>query len=49
MTTDNKEALLLNWLPALSIMFQTSYTSTSKPLPDPAGGNIQNGQVLFPQ
>ena len=49
MTADNKEALLLNWLPPLSIMFQTSYTSTSKALPDPAGGNSQNGQVLFPQ
>ena len=49
MTTDNKEALLLNWLPPLSIMFQTSYTSTSKSLPDPVGGNSQNGQVLFPQ
>ena len=49
MTTDNKEALLLNWLPPLSIMFQTSYTSTSKALPDPVGGNSQNGQVLFPQ
>ena len=49
MTTDNKEALLLNWLPPLSIMFQTSYTSTSKALPDTLGGNTQNGQVLFPQ
>lgn len=49
MTADNKEALLLNWLPPLSIMFQTSYTSTSKALPDPVGGNSQNGQVLFPQ
>jgi len=49
MTTDNKEALLLNWLPPLSIMFQTSYTSTSKALPDPVSGNSQNGQVLFPQ
>ena len=51
MTTDNKEALLLNWLPPLSIMFQTSYTSTAKTLPDPgpSGGNSQNGQVLFPQ
>jgi hypothetical protein len=49
-TTDNKEALLLNWLPPLSIMFQTSYTSTSKALPDVTGvGNSQNGQVLFPQ
>jgi hypothetical protein len=49
MTTDNKEGLLLNWLPPLSIMFQTSYTSTSKALPDPVSGNSQNGQVLFPQ
>jgi hypothetical protein len=49
MTTDNKEALLLNWLPPLSIMFQTSYTSTAKALPDPVSGNSQNGQVLFPQ
>jgi len=52
LTTDNKEALLLNWLPPISIMFQTSYTSTSKALPDsdPAlSGNSQNGQVLFPQ
>jgi len=51
MTTDNKEALLLNWLPPLSIMFQTSYTSTSKALPDPnvSSSNSQNGQVLFPQ
>lgn len=49
MTADNKEALLLNWLPPLSIMFQTSYTSIAKALPDPAGGNSQNGQVLFPQ
>ncbi len=50
MTADNKEALLLNWLPPVSIMFQTSYTSTSKPLPDVSGiGNSQNGQVLFPQ
>jgi hypothetical protein len=49
-TADNKEALLLNWLPPLSIMFQTSYTSTSKALADPAAaGNSQNGQVLFPQ
>jgi len=50
LTADNKEALLLNWLPPISIMFQTSYTSTSKALPDSGGtGNSQNGQVLFPQ
>jgi hypothetical protein len=49
MTADNKDALLLNWLPPLSIMFQTSYTSTAKALPDPVAGDSQNGQVLFPQ
>ena len=51
MTTDNKEALLLNYLPPISIMYQTSYTSTSKSLPDSAvtGSDSQNGQVLFPQ
>lgn len=49
MTADNKEALLLNTLPPLSIMFQTSYTSTGKALPDPVAGDSQNGQVLFPQ
>lgn len=49
MTADNKEALLLNWLPPLSIMVQGSYTSTAKALPDPVSGNSQNGQVLFPQ
>jgi hypothetical protein len=49
-TSENKEALLLNWMPPLSMMLQTSYTSTSKALPDPVGGaNSQNGQVLLPQ
>jgi hypothetical protein len=47
--------LLLNQVPALSLMFQTSYTSTSKALPDsgttptPVMGKAQDGQVLFPQ
>jgi hypothetical protein len=48
--------LLLNQVPALSMMFQTSYTSTSKALPDsgagatpPVIGKAQDGQVLFPQ
>jgi len=50
-TSDNKEALLLNQLPPLSMMFQTSYTSTSKALPElnAGAGPGQNGQVLFPQ
>lgn len=44
--------LLLNQVPALSMMFQTSYTSTSKALPDSGTGVVgraQDGQVLFPQ
>jgi hypothetical protein len=51
--------LLLNQVPPLSLMFQTSYTSTSKALPDSGAGNApptapvigkaQDGQVLFPQ
>ncbi len=50
--------LVLNQIPPLSIMFQTSYTKTKSALPDsnpppgnPAlvGANAQNGQVLFPQ
>lgn len=49
MTSDEKESLLLNQLPPLSLLFQTSYTKTSKPLPDPVAGDSQNGQVLLPQ
>jgi hypothetical protein len=43
--------LLLNQVPPLSMMFQTSYTKTKQPLPDSAvpGANAQDGQVLFPQ
>jgi hypothetical protein len=43
--------LVLNQIPPLSFMFQTSYTSTKSALPDSAGTgtNSQNGQVLFPQ
>jgi len=42
--------LLLNQVPPLSMMFQTSYTSTSQALPDSAvPGKAQDGQVLFPQ
>jgi hypothetical protein len=43
--------LLLNQVPPLSFMFQTSYTKTKTALPDSAipGDNAQNGQLLFPQ
>ena len=43
--------LLLNQVPPLSFMFQTSYTKTKTALPDSAvaGGNAQDGQLLFPQ
>ena len=43
--------LLLNQVPPVSFMFQTSYTKTKTALPDSAvaGGNAQDGQLLFPQ
>jgi hypothetical protein len=43
--------LLLNQVPPLSIMFQTSYTKTKAALQDTNnnGDIAQNGQVLFPQ
>ena len=44
--------LLLNQVPPLSFMFQTSYTKTKSALPDSdgtAGDMAQNGQLLFPQ
>ncbi len=43
------EALALNWLPPLSVQFIASYTKLKTALPDPAGGNSQNGQVQFPE
>lgn len=50
-TTNKEQALLLNQMPPLSLMFQTSYTRTKQALPDSAipGVNAQDGQVLFPQ
>src|SRR6185503_14577565 len=49
-TPENKEALLLNWIPPLSVMFQASYTKTKTALPDSSGAGLaQNGQVLFPE
>jgi hypothetical protein len=43
--------LLLNYVPPLSLMFQTSFTKTGAALPDSkmAGATAQDGQVLFPQ
>ena len=43
--------LLLNQVPPLSFMFQTSYTKTKAAVQDQnnAGDIAQNGQVLFPQ
>ncbi len=52
-TSSKEYELLLNQVPPLSIMFQTSYTRTKSALPDSdpalAGAIAQNGQVLFPQ
>src|SRR6266704_2690298 len=49
-TSTKEYELLLNQVPPLSMMFQTSYTQTSKALPDSAvAGNAQDGQLLFPQ
>lgn len=48
---NKQETLLLNQLPPLSFMFQTSYTRTKSGMPDSAlpGALAKNGQVLFPQ
>ena len=50
-TSQNEEALLLNYVPPLSLMFQASYTKTKAALPDATlpDGLTQNSQVLFPQ
>src|SRR6266699_5750488 len=50
-TSSQEYELLLNQVPPVSFMFQTSYTSTKSALPNSAlvGANAQNGQVLFPQ
>jgi hypothetical protein len=50
--TQNKDyELLLNQVPPLSFMFQTSYTKTKTALPDSGLPTdiAQNGQLLFPQ
>ena len=51
MTPSKEESLVLNQLPPLSFMFQTSYTKTKGALPDTVlpGELAKNGQVLFPQ
>jgi hypothetical protein len=46
---DKDEALLLNWLPPLSVQFVASYTKFNTALPDPSGGVSQNGTVQFPE
>jgi hypothetical protein len=50
-TSSKEYELLLNQVPPISMMFQTSYTQTQKALPDSAvpGANAQDGQLLFPQ
>src|SRR6266581_3128609 len=50
-TSSKEYELLLNQVPPLSMMFQTSYTKTKRAVPDSAvpDANAQNGQVLFPQ
>jgi hypothetical protein len=55
--TRKDQTLVLNQLPLLSFMFQTSYTKTKEAVPDsqqgignvPADAVAKNGQVLFPQ
>src|SRR5205823_1888923 len=42
-TPEGQQSLLLNLVAPVSLMFQTSYTSTKKALP-----STQNGTVLFP-
>jgi hypothetical protein len=51
MTSSKEMELVLNQIPPLSFMFQTSYTQTKTALPDSAipDSNSQNGQLLFPQ
>ncbi len=51
MAPSKEQTLILNQLPPLSFMFQTSYTNTKAALPDTAlpGELAKNGQVLFPQ
>jgi hypothetical protein len=50
-TAQNEDALVLNAIPPLSLMFQASLTRTRAALPDVTlpGGLSQNDQVLFPQ
>jgi hypothetical protein len=50
-TPAQDSTLLLNEIPPLSFMLQTSYTRTGKALPDSTveGATAQNGQILLPQ
>jgi hypothetical protein len=47
-TADNKDAVLLNWIPPLSVQFIASYSKVKKSVPDDAGGATQNGNAAFP-
>ncbi len=57
MNANKEQTLALNQLPPLSFMFQASYTSTKKGVPDTQAGTgsvsadalAKNGQILFPQ
>jgi len=49
-TSSKEYELLLNQVPPLSLMFQTSYTKTKAAVPDSATGtSSQNGEIQFPQ
>ena len=50
-TPSKDVTLVLNYVPPLSLMFQTSFTKTGTALPDSLlpDETAQNGQVLFPQ
>lgn len=50
-TPSKDMTLVLNQIPPLSFMFQTSYTHVKTPLPDSTveGASAQNNQILFPQ
>ncbi len=51
LSLNREQTLLLNQLPPLSFMLQTSFTHTNTALPDSAvaGANSQDGQILLPQ
>ena len=48
-SSKRQQLLSLSKTPTLSVMMQTSYSVLSKPKPDAAGGQTQNGTVEFPR